>query len=88
MSSSTEEVVEAAAITVNLVEPGEAARFPEELWVTVEGPDPLPDYRTIRNLVEERHGVILPVMPKEYWPDWGQPEDPYSELWVVKKVSE
>lgn len=73
-------------INIEVSEPGEQVLFADnELWVTVTGPDPLPDYQTVRRLAKGQ-GVQLPAMPFRYYPSLNGPGEPYSELWVVKRV--
>ena len=74
------------SVTIEVTAPGDQAILvgEDELWVTVTGTDPLPDYTTIRRLAAQR-GHDLPYRPLRYFPSWGGPGEPYEELWVVKK---
>lgn len=75
-------------ITIEVTDAGDQGLFGEdELWISVSGPDPLPDFVTIRRLATERTGRHdIPTQPLRYFPAWGGAGEPYSELWVCRKV--
>ena len=75
-------------IRIELAEPGtEDSLFGrDELWITVSGPDPLPDFHQVRTLVRQRFKRDdVPVQPLRYFPSWGGPDEDYSEMWVCRK---
>ena len=77
-------------ITIEVSEPGDQALFhgDSELWITVTGSDPLPDYTTIRRLAQEQTGrTDLNAAPSRYFPAWAGPGEPYQELWVTRKAA-
>lgn len=75
-------------ITIEVTDTGNEGPFgEEELWIGVTGPDPLPDWPTIKRLTEQRTGrADIPPKPFRYFPSWGEPGEPYSELWICRKV--
>lgn len=74
-------------VTIEVAEPGDQGLFgTDEVWVTVTGPDPLPDYQKIRAEVKTRHGLFLQPTPLRFYPSWGEtPDEPYQELWVTRR---
>jgi hypothetical protein len=76
-------------LTIEVTEPGDQGLYgDDELWITVTGPDPLPDFPTIRRLtIEQTRRGDIPKSPFRYFPANGGPEDPYQELWVCRKVA-
>lgn len=73
------------SITISVEQPDDGLYGPDEYWIKVVGPDPLPDFPTIRRMVSEQHGISLPVKPFRYFPAFGPKATPYEEVWVCKK---
>ncbi len=76
-------------VNVEVTDPGDQGLFGDrELWITVTGPDPLPTWPALL----EKHPALkgrydIPPLPFRYYPSVNGPGEPYSELWVVKKMS-
>lgn len=74
-------------VSIEVVEPEDGLFGPGELWITVTGPDPLPTYPDLLEQHPELKGrADLPARPFRYYPSLNGPGEPYSEMWVVKKV--
>lgn len=58
-----------------------------EVWVEVSGPDPLPNFSTIRLKAEEQLGFRLMAQPVRYYPSWDGPTEPYREFWICRRLA-
>lgn len=72
-------------VNIEVSAPGDAALTENELWITVSGPDPLPDFPTVRRLLSERHGITVAARPVGFRPTWDGPDQPYCDLWLVRE---